>query len=113
MSLQHLADPLTGSGYARELGWITHERRVHRSTPRDKTRFTRHQIPFTESRTTRFELTCNELPAPTRGAETEARLRGVAAELRLGRDTTLDLAAGRACRAMNSDRIDSPARPLL
>src|SRR2546427_9322196 len=75
-------------------------------------RATRPVSLITESRSRNpvqlvFELTCNELPAPTRGAETEARLLGVPAELRLGRDTTLDLAAGRACLAMNgnSERI--------
>src|SRR2546428_14119125 len=79
-------------------------------------RATRPVSLITESRSRNpvqlvFELTCNELPAPTRGAETEARLRGIAAELRLGRATTLDLAAGRACPAPDSGRNGTPAPP--
>src|SRR6266566_407021 len=57
--LQYLDHPPTGSGYARKLGQIAHERRLHRSTTLDKTPF--HSSPNPAQ--LMLEVTCMRRPA--------------------------------------------------
>jgi len=52
--LQSLDHPPTGSGYARKLGQIAHQQRLHRSTTLDKTPF--HSSPNPAQLV--LELTC-------------------------------------------------------